>query len=102
MPCTSSCWIKLRPRYNGLLNPERSAAAQEYLATLPGVSGVEAQTEQNHQQRTRLEVKFAGDDTALSAMLIGLAARSIPIVHFSEDSQNLEDIFMKLTKSSLD
>lgn len=81
---------------------DQVAAAQEYLAALPGVSGVEAQTEQNHQQRTRLEVKFAGDDTALSTMLIGLAARSIPIVHFSEDSQNLEDIFMQLTKSSLD
>ncbi len=76
--------------------------AQEFLGGLPGVSHVDAQAEQNRQQRTRLEVKFTGDDTALSSMLIGLAARNVPIVHFSEDSQNLEDIFMQLTKSSLD
>jgi hypothetical protein len=63
---------------------------------------VEAPAEPNAQQRTRLEIKFTGDDTALSAMLTGLAARSVPVVHFSEDSQNLEDIFMQLTKSSLE
>jgi ABC-2 type transport system ATP-binding protein len=81
---------------------DRAAEAQEFLTALPGVGGVEAHVEQNQEQRTRLEVKFTGDDAALSAMLSGLTARSIPIVHFSEDSQNLEDIFMQLTKSSLD
>jgi len=78
------------------------AEAQEFLSALPGVSEVAVQPEQNHQQRTRLEVKFTGEDAALSAMLSELTARSIPIVHFSEDSQNLEDIFMQLTKSSLE
>ncbi len=81
---------------------DKSAEAQEFLSALPGVSHVDAQAEQNRQQRTRLEVKFTGDDAALSAMVTGLAARNVPIVHFSEDSQNLEDIFMQLTKSSLD
>ena len=81
---------------------DRAAEAQEFLSALPGVSGVDAQTEQNQQPRMRLEVKFTGDDAALSAMLTGLAARGIPIVHFSEDSQNLENIFMQLTKSSLE
>jgi ABC-2 type transport system ATP-binding protein len=81
---------------------DRAAEAQEFLSALPGVSGVDAQTEQNQQPRMRLEVKFTGDDAALSAMLTGLAARGIPIVHFSEDSQNLESIFMQLTKSSLE
>jgi ABC-2 type transport system ATP-binding protein len=81
---------------------DRVAEAQEFLSALPGIHSAEAQTEQNHQQRTRLEVKFTGDDAALSALLAGLAARGIPIVHFSEDSHNLEDIFMQLTKSSLE
>jgi ABC-2 type transport system ATP-binding protein len=81
---------------------DRAAAAQEFLSALPGVSGVETPAEQSPQQRTRLEVKFTGDDTALSAMLTGLAARDVPVVHFSDDSQNLEDIFMQLTKSSLE
>jgi ABC-2 type transport system ATP-binding protein len=81
---------------------DKAAEAQEFLSALPGVSSVEAQVEQNHHTRTRLEVKFIGDDLALSAMLNGLAAHGVPIVHFSEDSQNLEDIFMQLTKSSLD
>ncbi len=81
---------------------DHAAEAQEFLTALPGVNGVEVQIEQNHPARTRLEVKFTGDDAALSAMLGSLAAHGIPIVHFSEDSQNLEDIFMQLTKSSLD
>jgi ABC-2 type transport system ATP-binding protein len=81
---------------------DRVAEAQEFLTALPGVSNVEVQTEQNHQPRTRLEVQFTGDDAALSAMLSGLAMHGIPIVHFSEDSHNLEDIFMQLTKSSLE
>ncbi len=81
---------------------DQADAAQEYLNALPGVNGIEVRVEQNHQQRTRLEVKFTGDDTALSSMLSGLAARNVPIVHFSEDSQNLEDIFMQLTKAGLD
>jgi ABC-2 type transport system ATP-binding protein len=80
---------------------DQAAAAQEFLSALPGVSGVETPPEQP-QQHTRLEVKFTGDDLALSAMLTGLAARHVPVVHFSEDSQNLEDIFMQLTKSSLE
>jgi ABC-2 type transport system ATP-binding protein len=80
---------------------DQVAAAQEFLSALTGVSGVETPAEQS-QQRTRLEVKFTGDDAALSAMLTGLAARNVPVVHFSEDSQNLEDIFMQLTKSSLE
>jgi ABC-2 type transport system ATP-binding protein len=81
---------------------DRADEAQEFLAALPGVGSVEVQTEQNHQPRTRLEVKFTGDDAALSAMLLELATRNFPIVHFSEDSQNLEEIFMQLTKSSLE
>jgi ABC-2 type transport system ATP-binding protein len=81
---------------------DRAAEAQDLLSALPGVSGVEVHSEQNHQPRTRLEVKFNGDETALSALVTELAARGIPIVHFSEDSQNLEAIFMQLTKSSLD
>ncbi len=81
---------------------DRAAEAQEYLSALPGVDSVEVQTEQNHQQRTWLEVKFTGDDATLSALVTALAARGIPIVHFSEDSQNLEAIFMQLTKSSLE
>jgi ABC-2 type transport system ATP-binding protein len=81
---------------------DRAAEAQEFLAALPGVSSVEIHAEQNQQARTRLEVKFTGDDAALSAMLAGLAARGLPIVHFSEDSQNLESIFMQLTKSTLE
>jgi ABC-2 type transport system ATP-binding protein len=81
---------------------DRAAEAQEYLSALPGVSSIEAHSEQNHQPRTRLEVKFSGDDAALSGLLTTLAARGIPIVHFSEDSQNLENIFMQLTRSSLE
>lgn len=77
---------------------DRAEEALAMLAALPGVSAVEAQPEQNRARRTRLEVKFVGDDAALSEMLASLAAHGIPIVHFSEDSQRLEEVFMRLTK----
>jgi hypothetical protein len=48
---------------------DHAAAAQEFLTTLPGVGEVVVQSEQNHLSHTRLEVKFSGDDAALSAML---------------------------------
>lgn len=48
--------------------------------------------------RQRLEIEFSGDDAALSGVLAALVAGGIPVVHFSEDSRDLETVFMKATK----
>ncbi len=80
---------------------DRAAEAQDFLKTLPGVSSVDGQPDPGHASRTRLEIKFTGDDAALSATLAALTARGIPVIHFSEDSQGLEEIFMRLTTSAI-
>lgn len=81
---------------------DRAGEAEAFLATFPGVASVDLPRDEATAGRARLEVKFAGDDAALSGMLAALAARGIPVVHFSEDSQGLEEIFMRLTQGTLD
>ena len=81
---------------------DRAEDAQAFLMTLPGVSSIDVQSEQKHAGRSRLEINFTGDDMALSAVLTALAARGIPVIHFSEDSQGLEEIFMRLTKGAIE
>ncbi len=48
--------------------------------------------------RHRLEIDFQGDDQALSGLLAHLLAQGIPVLHFSEDSRDLESVFMRATK----
>jgi ABC-2 type transport system ATP-binding protein len=45
-----------------------------------------------------LEVSFAGDDAAVSALLRDLVARGLPVLHFAESMHDLEDVFMHATK----
>ncbi|HEX6292446.1 MAG TPA: ABC transporter ATP-binding protein [Herpetosiphonaceae bacterium] len=64
------------------------ADAQAALAeVLPGTS-----------ERTMLYVDFVGDDAALSAILHGLTAAGVPVVHFAGQVSDLEDIFMQVTR----
>ena len=48
--------------------------------------------------RERLEFQFSGDDAALSDLLSNLVSGGIPVVHFSEDRQDLEEVFMQATE----
>jgi ABC-2 type transport system ATP-binding protein len=45
-----------------------------------------------------LVVEFSGDDSALSQMLAQLVEQGIPVLHFSEDNRDLEEVFMRATK----
>ena len=45
-----------------------------------------------------LEITFSGDDQALSILLADLVKSEIPILHFSEDSRDLEEVFLQATK----
>jgi ABC-2 type transport system ATP-binding protein len=45
-----------------------------------------------------LEVDFAGDDAAVSALLRDLVQRGLPVLRFSETVHDLEDVFMQATK----
>lgn len=77
----------------GLL--DRRDEAQIMLQSLAGVS--EVRTVDNIT-RVSLEVDFSGDDEALHQLLVRLLAENYPVIHFSEETNNLEEVFMRTTK----
>ncbi len=47
-----------------------------------------------------VEVEFGGDEAGVSALLGALVSRGLPIVHFNETRQELEDVFMQITNGA--
>jgi ABC-2 type transport system ATP-binding protein len=80
------------------LNQIQVENAQSALAALPGISTVRAQDGLGKADWVALEAEFSGDDEALRALLANLVAQGLPIVHFSEDTHNLEEVFMRATR----
>jgi len=72
--------------------------AQAALSSLPGISEVRAQDGLGKAQWISLEAEFNGDDEALRQLLANLIEQGFPIVHFSEETQNLEEVFMRATR----
>jgi ABC-2 type transport system ATP-binding protein len=82
-----------RQLHIGLL--DRKEEAQVMLQSIPGVSDVRAV---ENTSRVSLEVDFIGDDEAIHQLLAKLLAAGFPVIHFSEESKNLEEVFMRTTK----
>jgi ABC-2 type transport system ATP-binding protein len=76
------------------------AQPEEALTTLKAVPGLLSVTElhSNGELRSRFKIEFNGDDQALSGILASLVSKGIPVLHFSEDSRDLEEVFMRATK----
>lgn len=72
--------------------------AQAALATLPGVSNVRPQDGLGKTGWLGLVAEFTGDDHALHALLNNLIAQDLPVVHFSEETQDLEEVFLRTTR----
>ncbi len=51
--------------------------------------------------RARLLFEFNGEDAALSRLLRDLIQEGLPVLHFSEDQRDLEEVFLRATKGSL-
>ncbi len=67
--------------------------------TLQHVAGVEALYDLPAEgERQRLRVAFSGDDAGVSALLQTLIAQGVPVVHFAEETHDLEAMFMRATK----
>ena len=80
------------------LNQIQVENAQSALAALPGISTVRAQDGLGKADWVAVEAEFIGDDEALRALLANLISQGLPIVHFSEDTHNLEEVFMRTTR----
>jgi ABC-2 type transport system ATP-binding protein len=77
-----------------LAQPDESLAI---LKAVPGLLSVQL-LHSNGEKRSRFEIEFNGDDQALSGILASLVSKDIPVLHFSEDSRDLEEVFMRATK----
>ncbi|HET9915329.1 MAG TPA: ABC transporter ATP-binding protein, partial [Anaerolineales bacterium] len=80
------------------LNQVDIEKAQTALTALPGVSAVRAQDGLGNADWTSLEAEFSGDDQLLHQLLSSLIGQGLPVVHFSEETQNLEEVFMRATR----
>ena len=67
-------------------------------AALPGISEVRAQDGLGKAGWVSFEAEFSGDDASLQSLLSALVAQGLPIVHFSEVTQDLEEVFMRTTR----
>jgi ABC-2 type transport system ATP-binding protein len=80
------------------LNQISIEKAQAALASLPNISQVRAPEGLGKAEWLSLEAEFNGDDEALRQLLANLIAQGLPLVHFSEETQNLEQVFMRATR----
>ncbi len=81
-----------------MLNRIPIEEAQAKLASLPGVSSVRPQAGFIRADWLSLEVEFSGDDEAVRSLLARLLEAGLPVVHFSEETQDLEEVFMRATR----
>jgi len=72
--------------------------AQARLAALPGVSAVRPQEGFVRADWIGLDAEFIGDDEALRGLLKQLLEKGLPVVQFSEETQDLEEVFMRATR----
>ena len=70
---------------------DRAEVATELLRQYPGVGEVV-------QRELLIEASFAGSETELGKLLRTLIQHDIPVTSFAEAGQNLEDLFMQVTK----
>ncbi|MBI3162943.1 MAG: ABC transporter ATP-binding protein [Chloroflexi bacterium] len=74
---------------------DRAVEAQAAMQTHAGISEVRLL---DSTDRPTLEADFIGDDEAMHQLLARLLAQGFPVVHFSEETKNLEEVFMRATK----
>jgi hypothetical protein len=70
--------------------------ARELLFGREGVQMVEELKPDNG--RTRLYVSLQGEDADVSNLLADLVRADIPVMHFVEETRDLESVFMRATK----
>jgi ABC-2 type transport system ATP-binding protein len=78
--------------------------AQEVLDTFPNLKIIQVQPAQDHaaednqSERSRLWIETGAGDAELVQVLAALVDKDIPVLHFSEDNRDLEEIFLRATR----
>lgn len=93
--------IPHRTLHLSLLKTVEAEQARLTLARLPGIVDVRPLEGLQNSTRLAFEADFDGDDHALHALLREGLARGLPIVQFSENTQTLEEVFLRATQGRL-
>ncbi len=70
--------------------------AKDLLLTVEGVGEIEDLKPDNG--RSRLHISLAGDDQQVIDLLAKLVKANVPVMHFAEETRDLETVFMRATK----
>ncbi len=70
--------------------------AQQTMLKVKGVEAVEELKPENG--RDKLHVRLRGEDSDVSQLLVTLVKAGIPVMHFTEETRDLESVFMKATR----
>jgi hypothetical protein len=74
----------------------------QLLLEVEGVSSIEElPIKENKDGRKHIRFSFSGDDITLSKVLFVLINNNIPVLHFSEEKSDLEEIFLQATKGQV-
>lgn len=73
-----------------------SDSARRTLSGVPGVEAVEDLKPENG--RSRLHVSLTGEDQEVASLLATLVGAGVPVMHFMEETRDLESVFMRATK----
>jgi ABC-2 type transport system ATP-binding protein len=82
----------------GFLDQSDPAEAITALSALVGVSNVRQPEGSTLPGRFLLEAEFSGDEKDLTSLLAQLLQKGLPVVHFSEENKNLEEVFLRATQ----
>ena len=85
----------LRISFLKSVEPDQVQAA---LSSLNGIANVRKPDGLNKAEWLTFEAEFIGDDEALQGILSALIDQKLPVIHFSEETQDLEEVFMRATK----
>ena len=70
--------------------------AQQLMVGVKGIEGIEEIKAENGHDR--LHVSLRGEDEDVRNLLAKLVGAGVPVMHFSEETRDLESIFMRATK----
>ncbi len=70
--------------------------AQDILTGYVGVQGVEELKPDNG--RDRLHISLDGEDQAVSQLLAAMVSAGVPVLHYMEETRDLESVFMRVTR----
>jgi ABC-2 type transport system ATP-binding protein len=73
--------------------------AEEILQSTEGVIKVQIiQNNHGNGGRCRLEMEYQGDDKSLSLLLAKLVSAEVAVINFSEETRDMEEVFLRATK----